>query len=339
MSLPSYLAQVSELPSETYIERQIDNLSNAIAEHPEDKVLLKQQLLLWMQATKKIDETIQLAYDLINEDTEKRYTDDAYLILARSFVHKNDTEKAIAYYKDIIALDPTIEEAILELARIYEKKFDYDSALSVYDYLDNDDIDDGKESMYCHKAATYFNKKDSKKALEYYFKALELSPEDEDGWFGESIGATYWQMNNFEEASKWFKQVLEKHPDSVYAHYGMGLCYQNADDSYRALHHYYEGLKIDPTDTNTLNNIAAITINDEGNIKEGISILEKALESTTDEKLLGQIYLNLSRVYSRICDYDRHEYYKAKFFKSVGLDDLFTLEEDDDDDDDDGVPK
>ena len=334
----SYLENVSDEPRETYFERKLASLRQALVEHPEDKLQLMQQILIYMHIKGKDDEIIQYAFDLLEIDNEKKYANDAYLILARSYVNKKETDQAIYYYRETIKVDPSHEEAIMELAELYEKQQDFNNALVVYDFLDNEEIYDGKENMFRYKGSLFYNKQDYTNALECYQKAYEIAPTDEDGWITESIGETYWQLKNFEESSKWFKQALEKNPQSWNAHYGMGLCYHHTDDSYRALHHYFEALKIKPDFTNAYNNIAAVTINNEGNIQEGIEMLKKAIENTPDEKFLGQIYLNLSKVYSKIFNYELANYYKAKFFASVGFDSLF-MESDDDDDDDGDVLK
>ena len=328
MNLPSYLNQISFEPKETYIERQLASLRKALEEHPEDKLQLKQQILILMQG-KDADEVISLAFELLEADEEKKYIDDVYLILARTYADKKDSNQAIEYYRKTIANNPCIEEAILELAKLYIKQSDIDAALSVYDYLDNDAIDDGKSNMYRHKGTLYYNRKEWNKALDCYRRAHDIEADKADSWLIESIGETYWQKENYKESSKWFKKALEKNPQSWNAHYGMGLCYHHTDDPYRALHHYFEAIKIKPDFTYAYNNIATITINDEGDIKKGIEMLKKALETNNDKNALSQIYQNLSRVYRTIYEYDLADYYKKEFLKSVGLDILFSEEEDD----------
>ena len=329
MNLSSYLNQISFEPKETYTERQLANLRKALEEHPEDKLQLQQQILIHMQG-KNADEVISLAFELLQADEEKKYTDDAYLILARTYADKKDSNHAIEYYRKTIANNPCIEEAIIELAALYLKQSDSDAALSVYDYLDNDAIRDGKANMYRNKGTLYYNRKEWNKALDCYRRAHDLVAENPDSWLLESIGETYWQKKNYKESSVWFKKALEKDSQSWNAHYGLGLCYHHTDDAYRALHHYFEAIKIKPDFTNAYNIIAAITINDEGDIKKGIEMLKKALENNKNKKSLSQIYQNLSSVYNKIYEYDLADYYKTEFLKSVGLDFLFSENDEED---------
>ena len=332
MKFMTYLNQISLEPAETYLERQLANLHSALVEHPEDKVLIMHQILVHM-IEKDPDEIISYAFEVLKEDKEMEYTVEIYLSLARAYIDKNDVNKAIEYYRKIIAIEPDCDEVIMDLGDLYTKQKDIDAALSVYDYLDNDAIDGGKENMYRYKGTLYYNRKEWDKALDCYQKAYELSTNDSDGWIFENLGVTYWQMNNYKESSNWFKKALEINPQSANAHFGMGVCYHYTDDPYRALHHYFAAIKIKPDFTKAYNNIAAVTINIEGDIKQGIEILNKALENNNDKESRTLIYQNLSRVYHRTLQYDLAVHYKNEFLKSVGLEGFISKDVDDDEDD------
>lgn len=99
---------------------------------------------------------------------------------------------------------------------------------------------------------------------------------------------------------------------------------------YRALHHYTEALKIQPAFPEVYTNLGAISFNENGDIKGAIENIETALQQSPDTNLLITLYLNLSRLYKKISDYDNHEYYKAKMMQAIG----FDVEIDDDESDD-----
>jgi len=328
-----YLKLVPNKPDKTYINRQLAYLHTTLAEHPEDKVPLMHQILVYMFC-KDPDEIIRYAFELLEADQEMEYTDEIYIALARAYAEKNELNQAIEYYRKSIAIDPGCREIIYDLADLYVKQKDIDVALTVYEYLDNKAINCGKEDMYRCKGTLYYNRMEYDKAIDCYQRANELSTNDSDVWIIECIGETYWQMKNYKDSSTWFKMALEINPQSWNAHYGMGLCYQNTGDAYRALHHYFEAIKIKPDFTNAYINIAAVTINQEGDIKKGIEMLNKALENNNDKNSLSLIYQNLSRVYHRTCEYDLAEYYKKEFIKSVGLEGLFPEYNDEDSEDD-----
>ena len=137
-------------------------------------------------------------------------------------------------------------------------------------------------------------------------------------------------MNHFQEASSCFKKALEISPLSAVAHYGLGLCYQHTNDGYRALHHYFEALKLKPDYLEAYNNIAAVTVNEDGDFKAGVDMLKKAIDNCPDKNSLTIIYLNLYRVYSTLKEFALADYYHAEYMKSVGFD-VFFEEEDDED--------
>ncbi|HEY4788089.1 MAG TPA: tetratricopeptide repeat protein [Bacteroidales bacterium] len=330
MNYLPYLKSVADEPAATYIERSIANLRNALYEHPEDELQLKQQILILSQIKGKEDEVIGLAFELIALDVDKIYALDCYLILGRMYAQKKETTKAIEYYRKVIADYPTEQEPILELAELYENQFDYDAAIAVYDYFDNECFEYMKESMYHYKGVCYYNKKEHEKALECFQTSLTLNADDEDGTLTENIGGCYFNMKNYTEAFSWFRKLLEKDPQSADAHYGLGLCYQHTDDGYRAMHHYFEAVKIKPDFTDAYNNIAAITINQEGDYKAGIEMLKKAIDSCTDKKSLTIVYLNLTHVYNKLREFTLADYYKAEYMKSLGFDVSFEEDEDDD---------
>lgn len=64
-------------------------------------------------------------------------------------------------------------------------------------------------------------------------------------------------------------------------------------------------------------------------MKKGIALLEQAVEAAEDKSKLGQVYLNLSRAYNKISDYDKAKHYKALFIKSCGFDVDYEEGEDD----------
>jgi len=332
MSFLPYLKSVADEPAATYIERRIDNLRNALREHPEDELHLKQQILLYSQVDEKEDEdeVIGLALELIAIDVDKIYACDCFSILARMYAKKDETTKAIECYRKAIAADPECDETIMELAALYENEFDYDAAIAVYDYLDNECFDDMKECMYRYKGVCYYNKREYEKALACFQTSLEINSDDTDGTLSENIGACFLNMQHFTEAFSWFRKSLERNPQSADAHYGLGLCYQHTDDGYRAMHHYFEAVKIKPDFTDAYNNMAAVTINQEGDYKTGIEMLKKAIDNCPDKKSLIGVFLNLTRVYNRLREFTLADYYKAEYIKSVGFDVSF----DDDDDDD-----
>jgi len=329
-SLP-YLKPIAQQPAETYMDRTIANLRNALLEHPEDELHLRQQLLICLQVKENEDEIIRFALELMEMDVDKIYAFDYFLILGRMYARKNDSINTIEYYQKAIAVDPTCCEPILELADFYENQFNYDAAIAVYDYLNNEHFDGMKEDMYRFKGYCYYNNKEYEKALACFQTAFKLYGDDKDEHLHNNIGACYASMNDFTAAFSHFGKALETNPQSYKAHYGLGLCYQETDDGYRAMHHYLEAIKLKPDYMDAYNNIAVVTINQEGDYKTGIEMLKKAIDNSPDTQSMTIVYLNLSRIYHKLCEFTLSDYYKTEYMKSVGFD--VSCEDDEDEED------
>jgi tetratricopeptide (TPR) repeat protein len=138
-----------------------------------------------------------------------------------------------------------------------------------------------------------------------------------------------------EEALACFKEAVQLDPESEMAHYCLGQHYQNQGDVYRAMHHYYEALKLEPEFPEVYNNLAVIDFHEESDIKAAIAHIETALEQNPSQDLLQKMYISLSRLYKLIADYDNHAYYKAKVLESIG----FPMEYDDEDEDGEEEPE
>ncbi len=334
IKIPAYLNPIPREPQATYLAREIAQLREALKQHPEDELYLTQRLLSY---TSFFDpkEAIRLAGRMSIIDTKNMFTKETYLALGRSYAQENEIEKAIDNYRKGHEIDPSCEDCIIEWGGIHSVLGDFENAIKVYELLDNDNIKNGKENSYFQRAGAYFNLDQLDTALDYYKKALQLNPEDKDGFIAEDLAKTLVEMQSYDEAIPWFKKALEKKAEKADSHYGIGVCYQALEDYYRALHHYTETLKLKPDYLFALNNIAYIFINNEGKPKEGIEMLEKALETADDKIALNYMYNNLRSAYGAKGDYDKARYYKSLYIKNNGLDEEYIGEEEYDEDDED----
>lgn len=283
---------------------------------------------------------------MITIATRQQNIDEAHLVMARCYAEKKNIAKAIEYYNLCIKPDKDIDPPgerpdmmynesdgpIMELAELYEESYDFDNALKTYDLLDNDRILDGKENMHRMKGWVYYKQQQFDAAIEHYRQALGVNPKDEDGSINETLGELYWQKKMYKEAMECFKKALEHNPKSAESYYGLGLCYQDTNDYYLAMHNYTEALKIKPDYAEAINNIASLTFIHEGDVKKAIELVEKAVANATEDSPMSTFYLNLKRLYDQIADYEKSNYYKIKFIESTGFD--MEIQESDEDEDD-----
>ncbi|KAA0010166.1 MAG: tetratricopeptide repeat protein [Thermoplasmata archaeon] len=87
---------------------------------------------------------------------------------------------------------------------------------------------------YLFKAGGFYDKKDYKKAIEYYDKALRINPRNADTWY--SKGVTLYHLGKYEEAIKCYDKALEINPRDVDT-------YQNRAELLIIVGRYEEGLE------------------------------------------------------------------------------------------------
>lgn len=182
-------------------------------------------------------------------------------------------------------------------------------------------------------ADAYDEKADYMNSFKYFVKAAQ-NEDDHTSWLWNNAGRALGLAGKEDEAMFYFKMALAINPKSEYAHYYMGMVYQNKKDEYRALHHYTEALKLKPGFGEVYNNLAAIQFNDNGNIKKAIEYLEEGLQHKPDDRLKFLLYKNLVNLYGKIADYDRKDYYAGKIMEMAGFKPGFERDEDDSIDDD-----
>jgi predicted TPR repeat methyltransferase len=75
---------------------------------------------------------------------------------------------------------------------------------------------------------------------------IEQNPQDSQTSY--LLGLTALQMNNNDEAAKWFKTTIALAPEATPAHYNLGLLYYNSGDLQEAVHHYTAAIQLAPND-------------------------------------------------------------------------------------------
>lgn len=341
---PEYLEQLWDKQGGKYNWKEDEvALKQFIKEHPEDEEDLLHQLHVTQWMLGKNDECMQTCKHLLEITNDEELKTNAYMALANCYGAKFQTDKEIEYLNKMLELDNESESAIVSLGEVYEQKKEWDKALYYYDLQEKLDLPWAKTEAVNNKATMFYNKKDFDTALGYFKQGVEYveqqEKEDEqkekdgakDSRFHHGVGICLAGKEKWDEAIEWFNKELQLDPQSAEAYYSIGLCWQEQDDFYRAMHNYNEALKLQPEYPEVFNNIAKLFLEHEGDIKKAIEMLEKSIEASGDGKVRGVFYLNLSRIYKTIADYDKQEYYKGKFFQSLGFEIEWREDEDDGD--------
>lgn len=157
-------------------------------------------------------------------------------------LHKNKNyTSALEYYKKALELNPGKEEVYINLAQIYIEDKKYEQANEICQkglmvlpnnqklngYLE--DIKNYSASSQYSAATALYEQKQYQKALNKY---LEIQNKNADVKM--AIASCYWQLNDYQNANKYYLNVLKEQPNnlealsnSAYAYYSIGD-YNNA---------------------------------------------------------------------------------------------------------------
>ncbi len=234
-----YLTQADVLFSQNSTRKSKETLELIAKRFPENtEALLKlaelyflvqdyQKAIDYVNSALKVDETIAKAYYIkgsiykesgdtnraissLETATEQnnRYIDAFYDLGVIYAARKSPV--AMDYYKTVLNLDPTHQQAGYASAKLLQDFGKYDEALSAYEQLIKQHPD--CEHCYYNLGAICLQvKKDPKKALDYFSKAIEIDPNYADAYFAR--GFTYVQLNDKESAKADYNMCLKIKPN------------------------------------------------------------------------------------------------------------------------------
>lgn len=134
------------------------------------------------------------------------------------------SSEAEAEYKTEISLNLAKEEAFLNLGIVYFNDKKYEKAISAWDSTVA--INPKNADAYNNLGASYLNfKQDSKKAMPYFEKAVELSPDFTQGYINILVCA---QNSNDEQATIKYTRILLDKGTSINDIKAKGINYSDA---------------------------------------------------------------------------------------------------------------
>lgn len=171
---------------------------------------------------------------------------------------KEDYDKAIADYTEIIRLDPESAKAYINRGLAYYLNNEYDKAIA--DYNEAIRLDPESAEPYSHRALVYYWKGDYDKTIADYTEAIQLNPKNkaiadltealrlnpenaetyiERGW-------VYWEVYDYDKAIADFTEAIRLDAKNAEAYAGRGLAYYMKEDYDKAIAGYTEVIRLDP---------------------------------------------------------------------------------------------
>lgn len=238
--------------------------------------------------------------------------------LAKCYLLKDDTEKAISLYRNLEENNMADSKILSNIALIYIKAEKYDDALNYLDKalklnksLNVDPLEN--HSILNSIGVVYLAKKELSKAVSYIRKASKINTEDYKAF--NNLGVCYLFLNKTEQAKKYFKIAfsLNKYAREVVKNLcGLYLVVRDYDSSILLLDEYLNSF---PSDTEFINFLGWSYFKS-GLFKRSLKQLQQQLYFTDDKnkESISKIYHNRGVVYEKMKDNKRAEEY---FLKSL----------------------
>jgi protein O-GlcNAc transferase len=210
-------------------------------------------------------------------------------ISALEFMKRGDPDKAIAYYRIAINMDPKFTKAYVNLGvllknkgKIMEAKDHFDKAIKInpkeayaYSNLGNIYRAEGRNLLAenYYKKAIKFNKKhaesynnlgviyqlegDLKKAKKYYNKAINLNAKLSESVYS-NLGSVLMDLKELDNALLMSKKATDFKNASTDSFFNLGNVYSSLNDSKKAISAYKKAVKKDPDNSDALNRLVEI---------------------------------------------------------------------------------
>lgn len=200
---------------------------------------------------------------------------DNHLLLGRLYVLNKDYSKAETEFKAATALDPGSEEAVSNLAYLYNEEGDNKRAAEVLS-----SVPEARRTakMYAALGFTYEQQKDYKKAIEAYKKALALDKENLDAMRGLAQNLT--NDNQMEAALNQWRMVQEADPQDAQASLRVSEIYRRMGKFDLAMENLKKAEAMVPDLLEASYNEALI-LEAQGKFDESAAILQKLVTRTT----------------------------------------------------------
>jgi len=211
----------------------------------------------------------------------------AYYNLGLLLAEKNAFSSAIDALNQTLSLAPTFSPAVGQLAEIYLFQTEYDKAIDLYEKrveLEPDHIDSYsqmgqaylklggyQDAARCFEQVIALNPKhpqanhllanayiqlgEPDKALNYYFRQLEMAPQTESYY---NIGVVLMDKNRHKEAELYLLQAAEQDPGYLPVYLNLGAIAIHRHDDAKAIQYYEAALQINPNDEEIQHILAAL---------------------------------------------------------------------------------
>ena len=282
-------------------EGALENFSNVLRIDP-DATFVKRETIEVLFALNMVDEAVELA-----ENVLALSPDDLMVLrtLGQAYSAKNLPEKAISMFQRIIILDPEDTESRIHLAILYGSMRNYNDARKTLKSVFDTDKEAAASALY-YVGVIAISEGDLKDAERIFLEAKKYGYVN-DGLYL-NLGAINDRQNNTRKAEDYYRKALELNPGSIAAMENLTQLYIKTGREAEALALLDEMDKIKPGDTDVMKRRALLLMNMK-DFNGAIEILKGIINKNPDETPF-RYYLGLSYEESGQYDLAIKEYRK-----------------------------
>lgn len=254
------------------------------------KASIFSQLRDHKQAIKYFKEALR-----ITEEQEDR--DEIFLDLAMEYQALRDFKGAIVVLNEAISANSSNEGAIYEIAFCYDQLGEFENAIKCY----SDFIDENPYSFtaWYNLGNAYSKLNDFDKAIDAYDYCIVINEDFGPVYF--NLGNAYMEKDRYHDAITVFQKCIELEGNDPMALCYIAEAYEQLNELDLAVRYYRNSLDISPLLPDAWLGLGIVE-DLKGNTKDGIALIEKALE--LDPNNAG-IYHVLAGAYEKVEDVDK----------------------------------
>lgn len=209
--------------------------------------------------------------------------------LSKSYLDQGRDREAEILLRKVIRIDPSVEEAYVNLSNLFVRKQRMDEALQLL----QQGLQTNPYSSKLHNnlGVLYDLRGQADQALQTLFQAIRISPDYAESYT--NLGVVYAGLKRWKEAEHYYRVSLNVFYENPKAHYNLGVALYPQGRLSEAAEAFRLALAFAPEDNDALFNLASVSV-ELGNHQAAMELLprlrgrDRALADKLEQELAGQ---------------------------------------------------
>ena len=188
---------------------------------------------------------------------------------------KGDDSRALAYYKEVLKIDPDLVDVMSSVVGLHVKAEHFvDAIAEVNRFMKNSSLQD---ALHFLRGTVWMAQEHYAQAEQDFRKAIEINTTNYAAYL--ALAQLHRDQNNLKQAIKEVDQLLGQDDRFAPAHVLKASYLEVENDIPGAIDHYKRALVLDPENTVAANNLAWIYCENDQNLAEALSLAQRALKN------------------------------------------------------------